>query len=118
MPDQTITRGDTEQFTITVIDADGDPQNLAGCTLFFTARRQTFAGAIVIAKKSPSDGIVIDSPSTLGTATLTISPTDTASVERKLLLAYDVQLKDGADNIYTIDTGEMILEPDVTTVTA
>lgn len=75
MLDLTMTRDKTAVFFLTVKQADGTAQPLAGTVLWFHAA----ASAFQINKSSASNGIVItDAPG--GLATLTISPADTAAL--------------------------------------
>lgn len=114
-----ITRGDDSSRIITIVDADGDPLDLTGCTIRFTAkrRRSDAQAEAVISKVTPTQiAINAQTGDTLGTATLTIDAADTASLEAmRIDLAYDVQLTTVAGKVYTTETGTLTINPDVTT---
>jgi hypothetical protein len=113
----TITRGDSVSWSV-VITLDGVPFNLAGCLLWFTAKtKYTDPDVSAIFQKTIGDGITVTTPAN-GLATIDIVPDDTSALsEVKTVLFWDLQLKDGSDNIYTINSGNLIVNPDVTQAT-
>jgi hypothetical protein len=117
MASLTMYRGDTLILDCAVTAAGGGAQDLTGCTLTMTAKRSKndADSAAVFQLTSPSGGIVIDSPASLGTGVITVSPSDTADLTRDTKLVYDVQIEDGSGNIYTSETGTLNVTLDVTT---
>lgn len=114
-----ITRGDTTRLLITVVRPDDEgvdqPVDLTDCTLWFTAKR-AYADAdvdAVIAKKSPSEGIVI-SDAAGGLALASIEPADTAAETGRSSLLYDAQLLEPGGIVTTLDEGCLLIKRDVT----
>jgi hypothetical protein len=110
----TMVRGDTRTFTITVKNPDGSAYDLTSCFLWFSVRQYVGASGYVF-QKTLGNGITVDDPLT-GVATVTVDPTDTAglpSVEQHL--RWDVQIKTGALQIFTLNYGELIIAADITT---
>ena len=109
-----MTRGDTVSFNIAVT-LSGAPFDLAGCSLWFTGKNKfTDPDNAAIFQKTISHGIVVTN-STQGLATVTLLPADTISLSLvKTILFWDLQLKDSGNNIYTINSGNLIVSPDIT----
>lgn len=107
-----LRRGDSRTITIAVVDSAGDPYDLTGLTVWFTAKtKYSLADASAEIKKTIADGISVAS----NVATISIDPDDTNSLpDRDNFLQYDFQIKDGSGGIYTVAAGKMVIEPDVT----
>ena len=114
----TMTRGDSATITVTVVGGDGEPVDLTGKTLRFTAKASPAdAQAEAIIAKSTDAGIThqAQTGATEGLADVTIDPADTVTVAAyPVAFVYDVQLTDGA-NTYTTETGSLVVRPDITT---
>jgi hypothetical protein len=100
------------------------PQNLSGWYLWSTLKRQvpdpdSQAVAQVTSTPSstpagPNGGIVLNAPAATY-ATVTYPPQATAPLEdAAVVLDYDVQAKDAAGNVYTVEIGDITVYPDVT----
>jgi hypothetical protein len=118
MADYNMFRGDTLVFDGVAEESGGDPQDLTGCTLWMTAKNQKsdLDADAVIAVESGS-GIEVVSAAA-GTFTVTIAATLTADLTKRSLLHYDVQLKDATGQIYTVDSGTITVELDITRATS
>jgi hypothetical protein len=107
-------RGDTETYDLTLTDAAGDPVNLTGSTVWFTAKRRTSdpdEDAIITATQG--EGLEVTNAAG-GALTLTLAPADTEALESRLVrLEYDVQLKDGTGRITTPLRGKLYVHPDI-----
>jgi hypothetical protein len=114
MANFTFTRGDTVVLSGSVTFG-GDPYNLAGATIWCTAKsRFTDADEDAIFQKTIGSGIVIVNAAA-GLYTITIDPADTVDLAKvKNILVYDVQLKDADNKVFTIASGNLIINPDVT----
>lgn len=110
----TMTRGDTVSLTLAVT-LSGDPFPLGGSSLWFTVKTKfTDNDDEAILQKTIGSGIDVTGPDQ-GLATITILPIDTSGLSAvKTILVWDVQLKDGDGKIYTISSGNLIVNPDVT----
>ena len=109
-----MTRGDTVSFSIAVT-LSGAPFDLSSCSLWFTAKNKfTDLDNAAVFQKTIGNGIVVTN-AVQGLATVTILPADTNSLSLiKTILFWDLQLKDSSNNIYTINSGNLIVSPDVT----
>lgn len=113
----TVTRGDNFGFAGTATLSDS-PYDLASCTLWFTAKNKyTDLDVDAVFQKTIGDGITVTNP-TQGLFTVSVLPADTADVSRvKTILYWDLQLKDADGKIFTIASGNLIINPDVTITT-
>jgi hypothetical protein len=109
----TMTRGDTAYLDITITHPNPGA-TLDGCTLKFTAKREfTDAQDAAVIKKDTSDGITVTGDLT---ATVKILPADTSDLEADtVVLQYDVELTDATPDTFTVDSGTLTVNPDVTT---
>ena len=113
MPDLMLRRGDTHVRPI-IVAVGGVPKNLTGATLWFTARRSVVDPEAVLSKSSLDGGIDIVDPGR-GRAQLILAPADTANLDGEdLRLVYDIQLEDGYGVRWTVATGRILIERDVT----
>jgi protocatechuate 3,4-dioxygenase beta subunit len=106
-------RGDDEEYSITLMDEDGDPLDLAAVDIWFTAKRNLYdSDAEAVFQKTVGDGITVGEDP--GAATLTILSEDTAGLPTHVLaLHYDVQVS-VAGLVKTPLSGKLIIRHDVT----
>jgi hypothetical protein len=109
----TMTRGDTAYLDINVTHPN-EEATLAGCTLKFTAKRDySDAQNAAVISKSTANGITITGDLT---ATVKILPTDTSSLEAgPVVLYWDLELTDATPDTFTVASGTLTINPDVTT---
>lgn len=110
-----IRRGDDYEFDIPIVDqVTGLPVDITGTEFWFTAKRRLFdADADAVISKDMATGIaIIDAPG--GRARVFIDAADTVSLYKRTTLRYDVQWKDADGRIHTVDTGDLLVELDVT----
>jgi hypothetical protein len=113
----TMTRGDTEEFNLT-ISRFGSLVNLTGAKIWMTAKR-AYTGSTVFMKTSEAgEGIVVtDAPNGAAKVTLAVADTEVLPAETFELI-YDVQVKTAAGLVFTPIDGTLTVKPDATTVTA
>jgi hypothetical protein len=114
-----LRRGDSHTITGQVTTDSGSQVDISGWTIWFTVKRrwQDSDGQAVLIETTGGDVNIIDGPN--GRFTISIAPTDFASVpnaERTDLL-YDVQIKNGTA-IQTLAQGRLTLLGDVTYATS
>jgi hypothetical protein len=102
-----MTRGDTTTFDVTLTDGDGDPLDLTDLDLTFTASH-----AAMVITKTVGDGITVTDLAG-GLASIELVPDDTADLEERMVLDWDLQVSDGTD-VYTPLAGSLLVEMDVT----
>lgn len=109
-------REDDYEFSNVVVGADGDPYNLADCTLILNAKwdvRDADANVVFTCTSDPADGIVIDSV-TDGTFTVTIASAKTTPCPlHRVFLFYAIRMITADDEIKTILTGTLRVDPNV-----
>jgi hypothetical protein len=110
----TMTRGNNVTLSGTAT-LSGDPYELGGCLLWFTAKyRYTDADLDAVFQKSIGSGITITNP-TQGLFTVAILPADTLAVAKaRTVLVWDLQVQDGSGKVYTLNSGSIVINPDVT----
>lgn len=116
MTDFAMFRGDTATFRVTVKEVgSSDYMDLTGCTMYFTGKTKTTQSDddAVFKKSSPSGGIDIDA-GTGGTATITLEPSDTNTLTKKTKLFYDVSVTDAFSNVFTVQSGILTVNEDIT----
>jgi hypothetical protein len=126
MSNLVLNQGDDQVLDVAVTDPpNNSATNLAGCKLWFYVKALPSDSDIeaVIAKSSPSNGITIGQPATLGTATIAIDGADTASLPSAVLgrnLVWALQIRDGsmAGKITTLATGTLIINRDLIQATS
>jgi len=118
-----LQRGDDVTLTIYVYQADKrTPQNLTGCSLWFTAKKNLADvdadAAIRKSTVTPPGGITItDIPG--GVAAAPIAPSDTSGLPAEdTRLNYDIQLKGSDGKVKTILRGTIVVVPDTTISTS
>jgi hypothetical protein len=115
MSNFTMTRGDSATFSGTVT-LGGDPYDLSGAAhMWFTAKNKYVdSDEDAVFQKTLDDGITVVSP-TAGLYSVAIVPADTEDVPKaKTILVWDVQIEDSEGNIYTMASGKLVINPDVT----
>lgn len=123
--DITITRGDNRTILVDVTQG-GVPLNLTGYSIWFTAKQQIIdddtSAKIRKGNVGPLTGVsVIPNPKTGVYQRIRVDLVngDTQTLADKYYnLLYDVQIKDGSGSIYTVASGVLNVEPDVTEATA
>ena len=103
-----VIRGDTKKFNITVRDSSEAIFDLTGYSMKFTAKS---ALTLEDADAEISSTAVIANPAT-GIGAFTLTPTDTSIYISEYL--YDIQISDGAANVYTIVQGTFTVTQDIT----
>lgn len=109
MSKMTIIKRDTHKFTVTAKTSSGEIFDLTGYTMWFTAKLKATsddADAIISSEAAISD------PAT-GIGKFTLTPLDTDIAVGKDKYQYDVQISDGAINVYTIVRGTLTVTQDV-----
>lgn len=114
-----MSRGDDKEWNATITkDIDGSATNLAGCTLWFTAKYGTGdADPGVFQKKTGGLGIVI-TDATNGLCTISVAKTDTSGIAGETWLQYDLQIRDSLGKIQTFVRGRIHVLDDVTVSTS
>lgn len=111
------TRGDNETYQLTILDAAGAAMDITSVLeIWFTAKSSLddADADAVIAKTKTGGGItIIDGPT--GRADVALLPADTAGLAaRRLELHWDCQVKAASGAITTVDSGTLVVSPDVT----
>jgi hypothetical protein len=107
-------RGDTPIFDIAVVDVNGDPLDVSSAYVWFTAKYNY--GDLdddAVFQKTVGNGIFLTN-SAYGEMSIQLDSSDTAAILDKTRLKYDVQIKDISGSVYTVATGLLSVEPDVT----
>jgi hypothetical protein len=110
-----IKRGDDYALDVPVVDTvTGDPLDITGTRFWFTAKRSLFDADVdaVIAKDTTTGITIIDGPG--GRARIFIDAADTEALTKRSVLRYDVQWEDTDGGIHTVDSGDLVVELDVT----
>lgn len=110
-----IRRGDDYEFDVPIIDqVTGLPVDVTGTEFWFTAKRSLYDLDVdaVISKDMTTGIAVIDGPG--GRARVFIDAADTTPLYKKTVLRYDVQWRDHDGRIHTVDSGDLLVELDVT----
>ena len=108
-----LVRGDTKTYRLAFYadTAQTTPLDLAGATIFFTAKAEADED-ITDAEAVISKTITSISNPTLGIVDITLTPTNTKIDTGKY--KYDVQLKDSDGNIITVLRGDLFVSYEVT----
>jgi hypothetical protein len=115
MSDLRMFRGDSRTWVVNFKDkSTGNPIDITGYTLFFTVKDKNR----YLTDASDSSAIIsknvtthVDSSS--GISQIVITSSDTTSITPKAYI-YDIQLKDSYDRVFTIDSGNFLIDADVT----
>jgi len=117
--DRATFRGDSFVFQVQVLQGDGcTPQNITGWMAWFTAKEHyavpDLQASIRLGTTLPLTGITFTSPSE-GKMEIIVPPSATVNFpDTAQCLVYDVQVKDGAGNVFTVELGTLTVRPDVT----
>lgn len=123
MANLALTRGDTNVLRVTVTREDDSgfvsPVNLAGCLMWFTAKRDPKDADedALIRKGTPDTGLdgITYVDSLLGIADVTVFPEETESMSSSVTyLYYDAQIKELDDRITTVAQGRLTIGYDIT----
>lgn len=119
MAERTMYRGDT--FVLDAqVKKDGVPVNITGWKVWFTAKRTYVEPDNVAVMRHDSDALggVTITDAVNGKVRVVTSPNATAGFpDGPVKLVYDLQTKDLANNIFTVETGTLTVLPDVTRAT-
>ena len=116
---RSMQRGDSFAWNVAALTQAGAVIDMTGGTWRFTAKWNTAdadnaaAFSLVVAA-----GEIVVISAALGTATINIGPSKTSSLPaHKFTLFYDVQATTSASAVYTIETGKLTVNCDVTRTT-
>lgn len=121
-----MTRGDSLIFDVNVVKASAgggtSPQDITGWFLWCTLKRtysdpdQLAVAQVTTAPSSvPAGGSLVIVLAVAGQARVSIPPIATRGFpDGPTTIVYDVQGRDPAGNIYTIEPGDIVVSPDVT----
>lgn len=116
----TIFRGDDRSITIAALQADGvTAQNITGWALWFTGKLAIAdADVAAVFQRTVAGGGITITNAVGGLATVTLVPANTDSLTQDTTLFCDLQGKDGSGKIYTLATGKLVVQAEVTRSTA
>jgi hypothetical protein len=109
-----ITRGDTSAWEFTVTDEEGNSQDISGAVprmAVKVARTDADADAVLMASLGNGKAVLTDELNGLVTVTFTAADTDVLDVG---VYAWDLQLVDSGQAVYTVDRGRLTVQGDVT----
>lgn len=109
-------RGDTGVFLLQVKDTNGNPYNITGGKVYFTAKRSPVEpdSQAVSQLSSPASGVLItDALSGKSTARMPATAT-VAFPDTPVVLGYDAQLVEADGTVTTFQEGALTVEPDFT----
>lgn len=104
-----IIRGDDVSISVTFTDSNGDPVDITGATVFFTAKSDIHdadADAVISKEVTSHDDAAN------GQTTISIADTDTDGLDG--IYKYDIQLKDSSGSISSSIAGDLEILLDVT----
>lgn len=119
MAQLTTVRGDTFTYTATITDETGAASDLTDCTVWVTIKAQpgdTDDNAIARAywvSGGASSGITVSTPAS-GQFTVSFAASATTNWVADGQYFYDVQLKNLANAIRTVDRGTVLVQGDIT----
>ena len=95
-------------FAITL---GGNPLDLTGAGLWFTAKTSP-AATTMLFRKTLGTGITVTDP-TSGIGLIQLAPSDSSGLEsRQVQLYFDLEVEQ-AGAVYTVAAGRLVVEPDV-----
>ena len=111
----TMTRGDTPEWALTVVAADGSPFDLTDYEVYFTAKRLLTDADPGVFQLTVGAGVTVTDAAG-GLATIQPRRGDTNTLTEDVRLFYDVQLSQEAspDQTFTVDSGTLVITRDVT----
>lgn len=101
-----VVSGDNRAIIVVVTDTSGAAVNIAGYTITWALARSRRGPAIIT--KTSSSGISITDASA-GEFTVSLVPADTRGLQG--LYYHEAQIADALNNITTVTTGEVLIEP-------
>ena len=108
-----IIRGDTQVYTVVIKDSAGDPIDITGWTVYFTARADTPNTSVEDDDDAQIAKVITSfSDPTHGAFTLTLSKSDTDIDAKKYY--YDFQVKNAGGEIFSTAKGTLTITADVT----
>ena len=114
MTDLTMFRGDGAKFDI-VVALDGLVVDITGAKLWMTARRSPGSPFTFTRTTLTTPGFTITAGA-LGKATVILDPADTSALASEpVTLIYDIQIKEASGRVWTVTSGNLTVNPDVTT---
>jgi len=106
-----IVQGDTYSAKVSVTGGDGDPFDLSGFNMTFTAKHDL---SLPDAEADINSTATIETPSSNGVGRIKLKPSDT-DIPVSDGYRYDIQISDGGDNVHTIvKNGKLLITPQVT----
>jgi hypothetical protein len=113
-----MTRGDTYVFDLAVIQ-NSLPFDLTGATVRMTAKwNYTDADLAAVFAISTDTGDIVVTDAAGGLATVTVPITATSSLPAaQVQLVYDIQVTDSASHVFTVNSGILYVQPDVSITT-
>jgi hypothetical protein len=107
----TMFRGNTMVFDFS-ITLGGNPVDLTGAGLWFTAKTSPGTSAVVF-QKTVGQGITVTDVAS-GVGLIELVPADTGALgARTVRLYFDLEVEI-ADAVYTVAAGRLVVDPDVT----
>jgi hypothetical protein len=109
----TLTRGDSQTYTVAFKGSSGTAYNIKNWAVFFTLKTNY---SLPDSEASLQKIVTIFPDTTSGTtgiATITLNPTDTVNLEPGEY-DFDISVRTAANETYTVMKGKMDLEYDVT----
>lgn len=110
-------RGDTKSWALTVTN-DNVPVDLTGATLTMSARRSFADTTYVFQRTSAGQGITIDpdQATNTGKAIIKLASASTSALASDTVeLRYDIQVVTAAGDQWTVASGTLTVNPDVST---
>jgi hypothetical protein len=112
-------RGDTPEWALAVVDANGDPFSLTGWTVRMTAKRNpadSDAEAVFRLSTDPAEPGITVTNAAGGLATVQPLRTSTNTLTADTTVVWDVQVaKDGSPDLtFTVDSGTLLIRRDIT----
>ncbi len=115
-----IDRGNTVEFEMNVITHEDEPMDITGCKIWFTGKTRpedSDANALWSVNSVDHPTQVAFVNPILGEVLLVLKPENTVNLPTFRKVAFDVQIKDTANKVYTIQKGHFQVNPDVTRTT-
>jgi hypothetical protein len=109
----TLTRGDTQTYTLTFKKSDGSVYCLKNWAVFFTLKSNTALPDDSAALQKIVTSFPDTTGGTTGVATISLAPTDTDSLD-PAEYDFDIQVRTSANETFTVLKGKFDLEYDVT----
>ncbi|SRR6266496_673093 len=109
-----LIRGDTASLELQAL-VGGQPINLTGLTVQFTARYDPGGSEVAISKSTATSGIIVTDAAN-GWLRVTIEAADTEALpNRPLFLYFDVEVSDMVGHRFTVEMGVLEYRSDIST---